>query len=167
MKKNKANGWATLLAELVAVIIAMILFSMAAPLYMGLKIATDRQNVVALMKRVQAAELYHTQIYQDGFRSPSALSSTRTFPALCESSGLLDGNAALPTYADYNLTFTFTGLQIAPASGCTVGGFQGFVMTAAPTNPANGRYYFLSSVDLMLRYHDGGAATITSNPWIW
>jgi hypothetical protein len=163
--RNKETGSAILLMELVGLIVAVTIFSMSAPLLSGLKKAHDQRTVVELLRRVQYAELYHTQIYQDGFRSPSALSATRTFPATCEASGLLDGTAALPSYTGYSLIFTFTGAQIAPAPGCTSGGFQGFTLIAAPNNYRdNQRYFYLSSTDLVLRYQDGQAGP-SSAPW--
>jgi len=165
--KNNQRGFVTLMAEVVALALILIIAAMSVPNILAYKRGVDRTNVAETLKRIQRAELYHSQMFSDGWRSPGALAySPRTFPATCEGSGLLMGSDALSAQGSYTLTWTGGGGQIAPAVGCALGGFNSFALSATSSDPGQKRSYYLDQT-LVLRYSDGAAANASSSPYIW
>jgi Tfp pilus assembly protein PilE len=164
-RKNKKGA---LLIELCIVMAVMlVLFAMSAPSFLAMRRAQQQTAAVEMMKRISKAELYHTQIYSDGFRSPGALAAV-TFPKTCESSGLLSGMDALPQYAQYQFTFAFGPTQAALAPGCNFAGFTSYWLRAQPLDPSNRRSFFLSE-DGLVRWSDdpNTPASQTSAVWTW
>ena len=164
---TKSQRGSVFLIELLIVMsVLLILLAMSLPSVGGIRRGQNQTAIVTVMKAIHDAENFHTKIYADGFRSPGDLAAPRQFPPTCENSGMLDGMAALPQFANYTLTFTFGATPAPLAPGCTVAGFTTFTMTAAPINADNPRSFFLDE-SLVLRYSDIGPADATSAAWIW
>lgn len=168
MKKQRGS---ILVLELVGLAILCLIFAMSAPAIVNYQRLAQRNNVVALFKRVQFAELQHVQLYSDGYRSPSALSATPvTFPAKCEFSGLLPGSDALGTMGSWTITFTGTGSVTANAAkGCTVGGYTSFTLTAKSADSLEKTTLYLDNT-LVIRFAVTGQSPAASNlspPWTW
>ena len=162
---KRQNGWATLIAELIGLSVMLIVLAAVGPSYIAARRLQEQQDTILAIKRIRNAVQFHAEIYGDGYRSPVALASARTWPATCEGSGLLGGNDAQAQTSRYAYTWTFTGGQVAIAPGCTTGGFQGFVLTVTPLDSTNPRSFFLGSQDFILRYQDGAPANAASPAW--
>jgi type II secretory pathway pseudopilin PulG len=170
--KNKKNQRGYFLIELlIGLLLINILFAMSLPNIGQMRISSDQRKAADTMRRIANSELYFTQLYGSGFRSPFALSQI-AFPKTCEASGLSGGNESLiqggtPTViAGYTYLFTFGATAAPLAGGCTINGFTSFTLTATPINPANQRTFYIDQSGLV-RYVDGGTAGPSSAVWNW
>jgi Tfp pilus assembly protein PilW len=126
---KRQEGFATLLCELLGLMVMMIVMTAAVPSYITARRLQQQQDAVLTIKRIRNAVQFHSEIYEDGYRSPGALAAARSWPASCEGSGLLGGNDAQSKASGYTYTWTFTGGQVSVAPGCSTSGYQGFILT--------------------------------------
>lgn len=166
-KRNHHQRGTMLIEMLLVMSLLLVLFAISAPSFTAMKRSQQQRSALDLMQHVSRAEIYHTQIYSDGFRSPGALGVV-AFPKTCEGSGLLGGMDSLTQSNQYNFTFTL-GLTLAPlAPGCIWQGSTTYQLRAQPIDPANSRSFFLSE-DGLVRWSDdpNSPANAASAVWTW
>lgn len=168
LRKNRRHHHGALLIELCIVMcVLLVLFSMSAPSFMAMHRAQQAKVAIELMQRVAKAELYHSQIYSDGYRSPGALSAPVTFPKTCEGSGLLLGSDALPQVSGYQFTFQLGLVQAPLAAGCNFQGSTTYTMTATSIDAANPRTFFLDETGVVRFSDTTTPANAGSTAWVW
>jgi Tfp pilus assembly protein PilE len=166
---SRKNQEGALLIELCIVMsVLLVLFAMSAPSFLAMRRTQQQTAAVELMKRVSKAELYHAQIYSDGYRSPAALSAPVTFPKTCEGSGLLSGMDAFSQYAGYQFNFLLGPVQAPLGVGCTWQGSTTYTLTATPQDPINPRSFYLNETGVV-RFSDDptSPANAASPAWIY
>jgi Tfp pilus assembly protein PilE len=161
----KNRGFVTLLMELVGLAILGVMLAIALPNLQRLQIASDQRTAAQMLQRIGRAETYHSQLYNDGFRSLGVLSQIG-FPASCEASNLLSGADAQPMFSRYTFTFTGATQLASPHAGCTTAGFTSYTVTATPVDVNNKRNFYLDQTGV-LRFLDNGTAGPGSQAYTW
>jgi type II secretory pathway pseudopilin PulG len=164
--KSELGMGVMLIEVMIVMLILMVLAAMSLPNLQRLRISQDQKAAAEMVKRINHAITYHSQLYSDGFRSPTALAATAAFPKTCENSGLLSGTDALPTYAHYTFTFIPGPSQAPLVPGCNFAGYTTFRLQVSPTDPSNKRTFFLDESSVV-RYSDGTQADAFSAAWMW
>jgi hypothetical protein len=172
MKKNQ-RGFVALLEMCLVMLILGILFAMSAPSISQMKIGADQKQAVSMLKLLSNSELYVSQVWSNGYRSPGVLAQV-SFPAACDTPVLLGGLPSLlqpgapVVLGGYTFTFSFVGAQVPLAPHCAVAGYAGYTISAIPTNPNNLRSLWVSSTDSgLVHYADSGTASVSSAVWSW
>jgi prepilin-type N-terminal cleavage/methylation domain-containing protein len=124
----------SLIELLIVVAIILVIAAIAVPSFLRARIAANQASAVSSLRAITGAAVMYATTYGNGY-PPTLTTVGGSGPATCNSAALLDPLLSTAPYrrTGYQFDYEPQGLPNAtPAPGCLAGGYNAYLVTAAP-----------------------------------
>jgi type IV pilus assembly protein PilA len=173
MRHSNSNSTATkglaptsgfsLIELLIVVAIILIIVAIAIPNLLRSRIAANEASAVENVRTITTASVVYNTTYQNGYPPLLAsLGGTSGVPATCDLSILVEPTLTTAPNQKSGYTYAYTGENGAipvAAGGCSLPGFQGYLVTAVPISQGvTGQRSFCSNEPAIIYFSIAGGA---------
>jgi type IV pilus assembly protein PilA len=153
----------SLIELLIVVAIILIVVAIAVPNLLRSRIAANESSAVENLRTITTASVVYNTTYQNGYPPMLAtLGGVSGLPATCDLSILIDPTLSTAPNQKSGYTFAYSGeegtIPVA-AGGCSMPGYQGYLVTAIPISQGvTGQRSFCSNEPATIYFDITGSA---------